>query len=456
MKSIYLASMSALMLLTAVGCSEKYDIYPEEYNTILMFKDSGKHDVRVYSTQDLSTFPLTIMKGGLEPSTSADVRVRAMTPEEFQEYVSGTGDGVSYMPADCYSIGEGGGAAESSVHFDGSKGYANIDVQIYPKKVGEYLATLPEGTLAPAIGLVLVGEEGQINNSYKNMLIVPDYSEPVVGFIYDANFQDGNLYAGGAKTVELKVGLPFESEWDFNVDVEVDPSLANNVNNSMYAAKDFEVAPEGSYSFNGKVAISKGATYGTLKVTFDPEKLGTANVLPLRLTGVDMTGLKLQDVTAVVFPDMVALSTDNVSSNDVITWDGQGIEGLIGMDPNTFAHSDYYYGRDLDDYWRAYVQVILPNAVNEVTFDWMTRGGYGNGIVRKLRVTVESNGQWLHLGDVDTHFNARGQIERFGPFKCDTPFNNVVISILEADGGALSGQGVKAFWSCSGINVFGK
>ena len=104
MKKFYIASCLVALMLAGVSCSNEYDIYPEEYSKVVMIKDAGAHELTVYSTAESVEYPVTVLKGGYKVDDSMTATLRAMTQEEFDEYISETGSPYTYLPQNCYRI----------------------------------------------------------------------------------------------------------------------------------------------------------------------------------------------------------------------------------------------------------------------------------------------------------------------------------------------------------------
>ena len=70
MKKVIFASGLLALMAAATSC-EKYDIYPEEFDSVFTIRDSGTKDLTLYSTDEVSEYPFMITKGYSDTSSVA-------------------------------------------------------------------------------------------------------------------------------------------------------------------------------------------------------------------------------------------------------------------------------------------------------------------------------------------------------------------------------------------------
>lgn len=457
MKSIYLASASLALLLAGASCSEKYDIYPEEYSKVMMFKDSGAHDFTVYSPHSVAAFPISVMKGGWNPDATSGAKVRVMTEEEFNDWLLESGAGYSYLPNNCYSFTESGQTLELPLEFKGGEGYKTLALNVFPPALGEFLETYTEASRTPVIPLVLEGSDGLIDANGNEMFIIPEYKEPSVGFLNGGV----KMLEDGEKSFTFNIGLPFESEWDITAKVEVDPSVLEEYNANE--GTSMGLMPAEAYSGVTDVAINKGAESASMTVNIDLDKAGFRNAIPLRITTLSLDGFEIGESTALVGIDnasgfKIDITADMLYANDCYSGDGKGVPGLCDGDFSTHFHSWYGSNARNFDEFGSYIEFTLPKEIQEIGFDHANRQSYNNGHVKRVKLYAWNGTDWVEFADCNAYGKVlldRFDVASVGSFHCPFKFNKFRYCVVEADGGSLIGK-TTAFWSCGEIVVYGR
>ena len=457
MKTIYLASASLALLFASVSCSENYDIYPEEYSKVMMFKDSGAHDFTIYSPHSVSTFPISVMKGGWDPQSSSEARVRVMTEEEFNDWLLESGAGYSYLPNNCYSLSSEGQSLEMLLDFNGGEGYKVLSLNVFPPAVGSFMESYTDASRKPVIPLVLESKDGLIDIDNSEMFIIPDYKEPTVSFLNGGVC----MLEDGETSYTLKVGLPFESEWDLTAKIEVDPTVLEDYNSNEGTSLGLMSAD--AYAGVGDVAINQGDEYATVTVNVDLDKAGFRNAIPLRITTLSLDGFEIGESTALIGIDnaskyKIDITADMLYANDCYSGDGKGVPGLCDGDFSTHFHSWYGSNARNFDKFGSYVEFTLPKEIQEIGFDHANRQSYNNGHVKRVQLYAWDGEDWVLFADCDAYGKIlldRMDVGQFGSFHCPFKFNKFRYSVIEADGGSLVGK-TTAFWSCGEIVVYGK
>ena len=452
--------MAAMFLATS--CSETYDIYPDEYSAVLRFKDGGEQKITVYSPQVSVDYPITIQKGGWDTSKTASAKVRSMTEEEFNDYLIESGAGYSYIPTNCYSFSDSGSSTEASVSFDGKVGYHTLNLEIFPPKIGEFLETYTETNRTPVIPLILESESELDSYSYE-LFVAPDYQEPLVGIMNGANGESMYVLGNGESQVELKIGLPFTSEWEItgNVTINADEDVLKSINDAY--STSYSLMPSNAYSTSGSFKVNPGEDYATVKVNIDIDKAEFRTALPLTVDitsdgfAVDPTPFAI--VVDNAEPYKLNITSDMIYCNDVYSGDGAGVPGLVDGDPSTHCHSWYgSSGRDFDDFG-SYIWIQnLGNSYKRFALDIYNRSSYNNGHVARFKLWAKnSSGSYEVFADcrTDDWLTDRGSLGCFGSFEAPFETDAIIVSIVEADGGSLIGH-TTAFWSMGELIIYGK
>ncbi len=454
MKKILLASATVALLLAGSACSNNYDLYPDEMAKVLMIKDSGTRSVTVYSAQDKVPVTLTVLKGGVSPEQPSTATVRAMTQAEFDEYAAESGLAYSFLPSNCYSIGDG---SATSVTFNGGEGYQNVTVDLDVKAIGAYLEANPGLVLAPAVPLVLEATDGsKVSDTDHMLFLVPDYRIPTIGFV-----ETEPVLLNGETSYTFDLGLPFESQWDIECKVEVDADALAELNDAY--GTSYGLMPSNAYSGVGSVTLNVGEQTTQLTINIDNAKAGFRTALPLRITALSLDGFVLENASALLAVDnaasyKLALTADMLYTNDVVAGDGGGLPSLIDGNLGNWFHSSWAsFVRD--DTFGSYVGYKLKSPVQSVGFDVTTRPNNSAGIPTRVELyALDSNGNWQLFANSSSFgkvLTAGSQTGSFGSFQCDFPFTEFRFCVKESKNGVLMGTSA-AYWNAAEIVVYGK
>jgi len=479
MKTLYIATASAAMLLLAASCSETYDILSEEYAEVVRIKDGGMKKTVVYSILDEMNYPITIMKGGHSPETTCNATLRIMSQDEFDTYLSESGAGYSYLPTDCYSFGASGSSVD--VTFDSKQGYKETALTLYPEKIGKFYETYTDTSRDPVIPIVLESSDGSIDPYSHELFINPTYSEPVIGFTGNAVIE----LPEGSDIANLRIGMPMESPWDINCKIEVDPTVLdewNAANNETYG-----LMPAGAYSDVSEVALNKGDEYAPVNIELDTDKAGFRTALPLRITQTDMDGLVLNNHTALVIykgdytkfkvnlTAADAYSPDDANDeclNDVGNrgTDGVGVAGLfdgIYAWSDGYFHACYFKGHHFDEKFNSYIELDLKSPRNMVVFEYTNRIYY-TSVPTKIRIWALDGNEWKSIGESNTEhifvtYWGNWDINKWpvGAYVAPFKFTKVRFSVVRGTGnrdfaGTAPNSNYFGTWACSELGVYAK
>lgn len=454
MKTKYLGY--AMLGLTLIGasssCSEEYNIYSDDYATVVGIKNSGANSLTVYSAFETTQFPITVRKGGWNNEEAATFKVRVMSEAEFEAWRSASGAGYSYIPNNCYSIG-GQNSLETAVTIPAGESYTTVNVDVYSEALGEFMKNADTSLFTPVIPVMLESEGSGVNADNAECFIIPEYTQPTVGFL-NGGF---HLIPNGESSFTLDLGLPFTSEWDLNCTVEVDPTLLEG------GLLTYGLMPADAYTGVGSVQLNKGDESAEMTINIDMEKAGFRNAIPLRITTLDREGFVLRNETAIVAidnaaPYKIAMRADMVYSNDGIDWDGQGIPGLIDGNPSTYFHTNYG-GHNVEDPYGSYLEITYDKPITDFGFDFTVRQGINNGIInRVVMYAQDSMGKWVKFSDSDAYgkvLNDAGQTASFGSFHAPFAFTKMRFCVVEARSGVISGY-TGCYWNAADIIFYGK
>lgn len=235
MNKLIIATGLVAVMAAASSCSEdQYDLYPAETGSVMMIKDSGTRNVVVYKTDDFTTLPVTVMKGGTAPENASKALLHTMDADDWDAYVELTmNKGIMRITPECYGFSLDCTEQGTECSFEGNGvRYAIRDLYMIPEKLVAWTEAnadkIAEGYI-PVIPMQLdVEGEGQIQADNKYLLITPDLQMAKVGF--SAVGPQSNTFARSAieKNIDgiaegfrpgIKVTLPCKNNWGFSVDV---------------------------------------------------------------------------------------------------------------------------------------------------------------------------------------------------------------------------------------------
>lgn len=356
----------AILTLAGASCSNDYDIYPAEYDKVLMIKDAGANDMTVYSTDTKTPFRLTVLKGGVTADSDAKATIRVMTDEEFSEYLAESGRPYTLLPADCFSFSTDGQSTSTEVQFGPNETYKFVDVYINSSVFGEYMETYDGSLYRPALPIVLESADASINNDSYETFILPSYMVPTLDM-----GQSGlaELDRTG-NTLTFNVTLPIENLWDINFTVALDPDYVaayNEANNTDYTV----ISNDAISGLQNSYTLPKGQSSLSVSFNIDITKIAYTDVVPVKLTGCDVEGIEISDAHSTFMAPVkrrITLTEGMFSTNAPEPSEGS-LANLLDGDPATFFHSAWSVTVD-GKHW---LEVTLPNTYSTVQIEYWNR-----------------------------------------------------------------------------------
>ncbi len=465
------------MLLSAVSCSETYDILPEDYAKVVRIKDGGVQNMAVYSVQDEATYPITIMKGGNAPEMSCNATLRIMTEDEFKDYLSESGAGYSYLPSNCYSFGSSG--ATKTISFEPKQGYQVTDIILYPKEIGKFYETYTDETRDPVIPVVLESDDSGIDPNSCQLFVKTSYSIPTIGFSTGGIIQ----MPATSDVISTRVAMPMISQWDINCTIEVDPTLLDEYNNTN--GTSLTMMPAAAYRFPGTVEIKIGEDSAPFNIELNPDEAGKDTALPIRITRNNAPGLEFKDETIIIvneekfdytkYPLVIdpedAFCPDDANGCHTNMYgqpgtDGYHMEGLFDPNADRFFHSCYFEGHHYDETYNSYVEINLKKKMRNIAFELCPRYkamGWAGGFPKWAKVYAynESTGKWEQIGektDVKDAIDPETMYSLVGPYNASFPFSKVRFSAVQGYGKVMAGTMPVngGYWCVGHMAVYGK
>ncbi|MGL4852248.1 MAG: DUF1735 domain-containing protein [Phocaeicola sp.] len=367
--------------LMGVSSCDKYDdLIPEKYDKILSLKVYGEQELTLYNTGSETEYLITAMKTGSRPDLAASATVSVMSEAQFEAYLAETGLNYRKLPEACYSL------SNNELQFSATDTWKIVPVSIDPVKVAEYVGVTEDTYVIP---IIMASSQDSILHDQDKLFLKPlEVLTPSISF--------GNVVAGvisqemkkGGGTLSIPLNMQIANLWDFEVQVEVVPSLTT--------IQDF------TWSNDGLVAMVKGDN-GTLELTI-PELSYVKGTIGLRISSIVGMDFDFDDtpVTVSVAIEKYPLTTAMLSTNAQEPSEGP-IANVIDGNIDSYFHSAW----SMSVAGNHYIQVELPTEVSSFVFDYTNRKANGNAALYHFKVYAGDSENDLALvreynGDVDT------------------------------------------------------
>lgn len=375
MKKKQLAFLFFGLLLLNTACEEvnREEIYNENFHKILYLKTTGVVDMTLYKTGENADYKLSVIKGGSEPELTANVQLGSMTKAELDEYCAPRGLNLVGLPESCYEL------VQTNVEFGSEDLYKMIGLSMHTSDISDILVSEPETQFV--IPLILKSATDSINANSNLIIIRPNVVIPQIAF--DKEGYVTNYCAKEGKTFEIPLTLEIDNRWDFDCEVEVDPSALDGTPYNLLPASSYTIAN------NGLVSFKKGSSTTLLKVTING-LVDADNVLPLRLKSTNSETFRISKnpVLFGVTINKYPLTENMLSSNALEPTEGS-LQNLLDGDITTYFHSQWS-GTAIAD--KHYVQVALPENLSSFKFSYTNRSANGNVALADFDVSVSTDG----------------------------------------------------------------
>ena len=353
MKKISYFILNALIGLFTASCSNSEygldNLVPDQYHKIVYFKNGGKQNLSLNTTQSGYKDSLAVIKAGSDPNLIADVNVNVLTQREVDSLYSNV-EGINYrvVSSDSYSFDSG----RELIFGKGEQGKF-LPVTINPIKIYQQIKATPDAKFV--LPLRLKSKKDSINSTLDQTFIIFDVKSPLVGFI-NQNQDAMMIYKSLDINVPLSLTNSDVSKWNISCILDKTKnaqfvSAYNTLHNT-----DFELLPENSYKIKN-LSITQGTFQDNATISVDRTHLQNDHtyLLPLKLAGTSVgdqmevdstvTYIVLSNPTyAIVSPDrslwkVLFCNNDNKMSGS--SSDKSGPYALLDGDINTYLHSNY-------------------------------------------------------------------------------------------------------------------
>lgn len=419
MKNLYIASAMIALMLAGASCSNDYDIYPTEYDKVLMIKDAGASEITVYSTDTKASFKMTILKGGVTAGSTAKATLRVMSDTEFSDYLAESGRPYTLLPANCFSFSPDSKTSSLEVEFGTDETYKIVDVYIESAAFGEYMETYDGSLYQPALPVILESNDASINTESSETFILPTYVEPSIAL------EESGLVelTRTGNTMSFDVTLPIENQWDINFTIALDPAYVaayNEANETEYTVADASAI----LNLKDSYTMPKGQSTMTVSFDIDPKKLTYTDVIPIKLVSCDVPGIEVDEATSKLMAPVkrrITISEGMLSTNALEPSEGS-LANLLDGDPTTFFHSCWSVSVD-GKHW---LEVSLPEAYTTVQIEYWNRISGSTNTPAWFNLYTGTNDDNLTLfkayaWDTDGLNGGSGEVNVLAPIYFETP-----------------------------------
>ncbi|MRJ11205.1 DUF1735 domain-containing protein [Ornithobacterium rhinotracheale] len=425
------------------SCEEKYDnLIPKEFNTILLFQDSGEKSLTLYDIGENGTFETTIMKSGYKPKSTASVKIRILSTEELKEYSKSTGKQYIPLPSTLYELGQ------SDYSFSSDETYKKANITLKTNEIKKFLNDYgASGNYVLPIKLEKVNASDSINAKRDLILLKPQVVTPVVSFLDNsATLQ----ISENSANQNITLSLPFTSLWDFNATISVDEASLPS---------GYTIIPADQYTLsNGGKGEFKVGNNNSLPIEIsiknDGSLLGPSYAIPFKVVSASKQGIEGSQNAYVLYAafNAIPLTADMISTNAQEASEGP-IANVIDNNPATFFHSDWSNG-SLSGGKPHYIQIDLKKSVTNFAFSYQNRNS-GNGKPTIVKISVSSDGNnWRELSTISEGTLPTGASSKYNSSvmtSTDGPFQYVRLEVLKTNGGTAP-----TYFSLAELNVYGK
>lgn len=499
MKKLIFASGLLALMAAATSC-EKYDIYPEQFDSVFTIRDAGTKDLTLYATDEVIEYPFIIMKGGYDPAVQSTATLKVMNDQEFEEYNESLG-GLPYIliGPDCYSFNNDGTEPVHAKTFEfltADKKAETVQLYLRPRAIKDWIAANQEeitnGKLSPVVPVTLVSETDTVN-SYGNITLLkidvqtPQFTIDVATvtnrIVNKQTFGDAgtNKYVPAAN-----FSIPCENPWGFKLRLVSNPDIIEDYNDDHGTA--YIPMKDEWFTLGSEVYFAPGTTYMPLPLTIDLEKLpikkqyavavafddpalvwDDENYNPGDALGFDSSRYMIFTVrvndNAVL--EKINLNGSMVTGNDVEASEGS-IANLFDGETSTYFHSSWTAAKPREATYASYLEITLPEAKSAFRFKIATRNSTATaGYPKTVHLFGTNNiNEWPTEPFAKiTNMNASGLLDgaakyaEFGsdedPFGDGNSYKYIRFCVMESGGGSLGAPSTAIFWHASELELYG-
>lgn len=420
-------------LAFATSCLNYDNLIPKEFDKILLLKESGEKELTLYNTGEDGSYKYVVMKGGNNPSATAQAEVRVLSDVELKLHSQTTGVENKLLPSSMYEL------KTSSFHFTSDQSYLQGEVALKTSLIDELMKSDNSNYVLP---LQLTSASDSVNSEKRLVLLKMKTITPIVSYQVSKAQLD---VTGESATYAMRMTLPFESLWDFDVNVAADPA-STPAGYTLLASNLYEILNGGKIQFKKGSKVSEPLN---IKVNNSSASLGSSFVIPIKVTSTSIARFQFPTNSFIlgISYNKIPLTVDMLSTNAQETYEGP-IANLIDNNPATYFHSAYSYATSAPHYF----QVKLKSAISSVQFFYQNRNN-GNGKPQDVKILVSSDGAtWKELTRIDSGLPTAPASTYNSPIlKADQPFTYFRFEVQRTNSGTAP-----TFFNMAEFNLYGK
>ena len=426
----HIIAVSALCLAMATGCDNSQytpeNLYPEEYHKIISFQDDAiSTDVmKIYDINIDITQYLSVLRGGSDPSMRAVARLRPMTAEEADIYLT-VGEALDPQ---YYSI------PEPEIVLEPEERYKKVKIEFSADNIAgirSAMSAAPGTTFC--LALMLDGLDGTEVNAGKSYFVREiELGKPEITITGGTLTDNADFWS-----VELSAMMDGDNLWDFDCQLFRDDSYIEDYNfllgreyNALPDATNVTLTGNGSLNFVKEDSFSKNSV--TLTVSKDGFDLNNAPyVLPIAMNMGELD-FELASPYYMVIEGQIVLTEDMIDCPfDLTGIDGQGVAGLVdGNYYDTYWQSPYPdSGQEyMDDTYGHYFDINIGKEITQMKCEYYNRpaGEYITpNFAKDVQIYISNDGKTWTLFQERTDIPEDESPVEFGPYTSDTPFSHI-------------------------------
>lgn len=499
-------------MAAATSC-EKYDIYPEQFDSVFSIRDAGTKEVTLYATDESYGYPMVILKGGYDPEVQSTATIKVMNDVEFQTYTESLGAASAYIPVgkECYSFVNDGNdetVLEQTYAFGSSDKKAEIaTLYLRPRAVlnwmNENKQMIDDNQLYPVVPVKLISETDTVSANSNVVLLKIDVRTPELTFDVPAaptviarSFNKQTFETDEPQhTFTVNFQIPCANPWGFKLHVINDykkiQGIIDDYNDDH--GTSFRTLPKDNLvSMPDVVDFAPGVESQALNFTVALNDLviGRKYAIAVAFDTINQPALEWYDETnnpgealkfdakkymifTVTVNDMVpltklALNDSMVTANDVDDSEGSCVAAIFDGNTGTFFHSNWHTAAPREQYYASYLEITLPEPKSLFRFKLTNRdSAAAAGYVKTVYLygTDDPNNWPTTPFARITDMNAEGKLDaalataEFGtdeePFgESGKPYKYIRFCVMESGGGDLRTPGTGIFWHASELELF--
>lgn len=511
MKKLIFASGLLALMAAATSC-EKYDIYPEQFDSVFSIRDAGSKDITLYATDDVYGYPVVIMKGGYDPEVQSTATIKVMNDDEFMAYAESLGAIASYIKIgkECYSFSAEEGdepVLEQTYEFMSADKKAEIaTLYIRPRSVLNWIEENEEqlagNEVTPVIPVILTSATDTVSTYSNALLLKIDIKTPALTFdvpsapsVVPRTYNKQNFVDSDPSTYTyspvVNFQIPCANPWGFKLKVISDHKRIRDIvdDYSLESGIALRMLPETAYTLNPEIVFEPGTETQQLDLKITVKDLDVNKVYAVAVA-FDGDGLYWDDENnnpgnALAFDKSkymiftirvinsvplkkLALDESMVTANDCMEGDGGGVPALFDNDPATWFHSYYSAAGSVNrtETYGSYLEITLPEAKSLFRFSMQCRNSNALGAPRVVYLYGKNDeNEWpttpfARISNMNEagKLDAGGAIAEFGTD--EEPFGDGIQSykyirfcVMESASGSLTAPGT-TFWNAAELQLY--